>query len=134
MGFSLSRFLAENRDTIIPEWVDRLLRVGDRYTERPRVELMGTVSEAYDANTRVLLKNDYTAINRFIDKIIKMRLHEGFPLSDVQMAFELFRIICLPLLARETTASELADAVIKINRCMTHTIHRFSDRFQAADD
>lgn len=131
MGFSLSRFLVENRETIIPEWVDSLLQVGSRYAERPREELLSTVSEAYDANTQVLLKGDYTAINRFIDKIIRLRLDDGFPLSDVQMAFELFRSIILPLLATTATAAELAAAVIKVNRCMTHTIHRFSDRFQA---
>ncbi|MFH1982273.1 MAG: ATP-binding protein [Pseudomonadota bacterium] len=131
MGFSFSRFLAENRETIVPEWVDRLMRVGDRYPARPRKELLSTISEAYDANTQALLKDDYTAINRFIDKIIRLRLDDGFLLSDVQMAFELFRSISLPLLATVTTAAELTAAVIKINRCMTHTIHRFSDRFQA---
>ena len=131
MGFPLSRFLDENRETIIHEWIDRLLRVGDRYPERPRKELLATISEAYDANTEVLLRNDYTAINQFIDKIISLRLDDGFALSDVQMAFELFRSIMLPLLARETTIAELSAAVTKLNRCMTHTIHRFSDRFQA---
>jgi hypothetical protein len=82
MGFSLSGCLATNRETIILDWVDRLLtHVGGPYAERPREELLATVAEACNANTRILFKDDYTTIDGFIDKISKLRLDEGFLLT-----------------------------------------------------
>ncbi|MFO7667910.1 MAG: ATP-binding protein [Desulfobacterales bacterium] len=132
MGFSLEDFLKEKRALIIDQWVDHLkTRVGPRYTERPREELFGTVTEAYDANTHVLLYNDFSYIDRFIEKISQMRLKAGFLLSDVQMAFELFRTVAPPLIAVDTTAEEFLAATTRINDCLTYTIHRFSDYFQA---
>jgi hypothetical protein len=83
MGFSLSGFLAANRETIILDWVDRrLTHVGDRYAERPCEELLATVRKAYETNTRVPLKGDYTAIDGFIGKITTLRLDEGFYLHS----------------------------------------------------
>ena len=132
MGFSLAAFFKENRAVIITQWVDLLkTQVSPRYAERPRKELTATVSQAYDANTRVLLHNDFTYIDRFIEKISQMRLKAGFPLSDVQMAFELFRTVVPPLIAAETTVGEFLTAATQINRCLTYTIHRFSNYFQA---
>jgi len=132
MGFSLAAFLKENRTIIINQWVDKLkTQVSLQYAERPRKELMSTVSQAYDANTRVLLHNDFSYIDRFIEKISQMRLKAGFSLSDVQMAFELFRTVAPPMIASETTVDEFLATTTRINRCLTYTIHRFSNYFQA---
>jgi PAS domain S-box-containing protein len=132
MSFSLENFLEKNRAAVIKEWVHLLkTRVSPRYAERPRKELISTVTQAYDANTRVLLYNDFSHIDRFIEKISQMRLKAGFSLSDVQMAFELFRTVVPPLIAAETNASEFLSATTRINNCLTYTIHRFSDYFQA---
>ena len=131
MKFSLADFHSRNRKKIIEEWVTRLsAEVGNRYSERPREELFGTCSEAFEANLRVLANNDFSYINRFIDKITQMRLEAGFPLSDVQMAFELYRIIVIPLLAMETTIDEFHECIARVNNCLAYTIHRFSDHFQ----
>jgi hypothetical protein len=132
MGFSLASFLEKNRAIIITEWVDQLnTRVSPRYAERPRKELMATVTQAYDANTHVLLHNDFSYIDRFIEKISQMRLKAGFSLSDVQMAFELFSTVAPPMIAAETTVEEFLATTTQINRCLTYTIHRFSNYFQA---
>lgn len=132
MGFSLAEFLEKRRDQIISEWIKGVqTRIGKRYAGRSREEIMGTVTEAFDANVRLLLFDDFSCINTFIAKITKMRLATGFALSDVQMAFELFRSVTVPLLARETTVEEFAETIAVINRCLTHTIHRFSDLFQS---
>ena len=132
MGFQLEQFLIDKRGAIIEEWVDRLkTQVGDQYTKRPREELVGTVSAAFDANLSMMSYNDCAPIDEFIMKITSLRLGAGFLLSDVQMAFELFRIIVLPLVATQTTSEELLMVATAINRCLTHTIHRFSDHFQA---
>ncbi len=132
MGFDLADFFQSKRDDIIKDWIYRLkYTVSDQYAARPLEELMQTVSGAYDAEVDFVLKADYEKINVFIDKITRMRLEAGFLLSDVQKAFEFFRKITIDFLIPETTQSELADAVVRMNDCLSYTIHRFSDHFQS---
>ncbi len=132
MGFVLEKFLINRREAIIAEWIDRLMtEAGSQYAKRPRQELVGTVSAAYDANLSVLVRDDFHPIDQFIRKITALRLEAGFLLSDVQTAFEIFRSIALPLIAAETTKDEFHRVVTAINRCLTYTIHCFSDHFQA---
>lgn len=131
MGFSLAEFHRRKGLIIHRQWVDMLHReVGNQYTLRPLHELMGTVSEALEANYHVLVYSNFRYIDEFIEKITRMRLGAGFLLSDVQKAFELYRIIVIPLLAKETTIEEFEENVTKINHCLAYTIHRFSDLFQ----
>lgn len=132
MGFCLSTFFNANRDEIIGRWVELLKTdVGPQYAARPRRELLGTVSKAYDAEVDVIISSDYEKINGFITEITKMRLEAGFRLSDVQKAFELFRRLVIDLLIHETTLAEFSDSVVRMNDCLNYTIHRFSDYFQA---
>ncbi len=132
MSFCLSAFFDTHREAIIQRWVELLkTEVGQQYAARPRQELLGTVSKAYDAEVDVILKNDYARINAFIYEITKMRLEAGFLLSDVQKAFELFRRLAIELLITQTTLAEFSDSVIRMNGCLDYTIHRFSDYFQA---
>ena len=132
MGFVLEKFLINNREAIISDWIDRLMtEAGIQYAKRSHQELVRTVSAAYDANFSVLVHDDFTPIDQFIRKITTLRLEAGFLLSDVQMAFEIFRSIALPLIAAETTADEFMPIVTDVNRCLIYTIHRFSDHFQA---
>jgi PAS domain S-box-containing protein len=131
VGFDLAGFHLAHRERILQEWIDRLrTEVGDRYAERPRRELQGTVSEALDAYYHVLANNDFGPINAFIDKITRMRLEAGFQLSLVQKAFELYRSIILRLMVPHTAVEEFCDAAQSVNRCLAYTIHRFSDHFQ----
>jgi len=131
VGFDLLGFINYNRSQIIEKWARRLhTEVGEQYSQRPLEELVGTVTEAFDANSYVIVHNDFSYINRFIDKITRMRLEAGFPLSDVQKAFELYRSIVIPLLARETNIEDFHENITKINHCLAYTIHRFSDHFQ----
>ncbi len=132
MGFELETFLIDKREAIIELWVDRLkTEAGAMYARRPRQELFGTVTAAYDANFSVLVQDDFNPIDQFIRKITTLRLEAGFLLSDVQTAFEIFRSIALPLIAAETAKDEFLPLVTAVNRCLTYTIHRFSDHFQA---
>ncbi len=131
MGFNLAEFNQRNHRKILHLWASRLHReVGEQYARRPVQELLGTVSEALEANHQVLIHEDYRYIDRFIDKITRMRLEAGFLLSDVQKAFELYRSIVIPLLAEATSIGEFCENVTKINQCLAYTIHRFSDHFQ----
>ena len=132
MKFSLAAFLQHRRSEIIGEWVNQLkTEAGEQYAGRPRQELYGTATEAFDAEYNVLVNDDFNYINKFINKITKMRLEAGFLLSDVQKAFELFRSIVIPLLVKETTLEEFFETITMLNKCLSYTIHRFSDHFQS---
>lgn len=124
------RWLDENRDEIIYEWTERLQRVSESYRQRPREELVGTVTEAFDANTEALGSGSPARIERFIDYITKKRLEAGFPLSDVQKAFELYRLILIRRLKAFGFQDLLTQSIESVNACLSHTIHRFSDHFQ----
>ncbi|MGM0538309.1 MAG: two-component system sensor histidine kinase NtrB [Thermodesulfobacteriota bacterium] len=128
MGFSIDEFHHRHRDVIIQEWVNKLEEM--YHYSRPRKELFQTCTDAFEANYWVIVRDDYEHIDRFIQHITRMRLEAGFLLSDVQKAFELYRIIVIPLLAQETTPQEFCANVTKINHCLAYTIHRFSDHFQ----
>lgn len=130
-GFSFETLLHRHRDRIIREWRDRLLKeVSDHYARRDPDELAVTTARAYDAFAQVLADNDYTAVNRFINEITKVRLESGFPLDDVQKAFELFRQIIVPVLVDESPRSFLSRNIEQVNTCLAYTIHRFSNHFQ----
>jgi len=89
-----------------------------------------TITWAVDANYHVLVEGDYNPINEFIDKITQMRLGAGFLLSDVQKAFELYRIILIDLVIPNSPKKELHRILERLNLCLAYTMNRFSDHFQ----
>lgn len=123
-------WLIDNQDDIIDEWVVRLSQLSPAYRRRPTSELYLTVTDAFRANLQALENGDLARIEQFIDFITKKRLLAGFPLSDVQGAFELFRDIVVARLCDPSLAELLAESVPRINACLAYTIHRFSDYFQ----
>jgi PAS domain S-box-containing protein len=128
----LSRILTSYRDQMISEWVHRLHSgVSERYSGRPLEELYITVSRANDAVFAVLVDNDYSRIDAHIEWITKIRLQGGFPLSEVQNAYELYRTALLPILARELTGPDLLHALEKTNECLHYTIKKFSNYYQS---
>jgi PAS domain S-box-containing protein len=126
----LLRWLRAHADSIVEEWVDILHKLSPSYSRRPREELVGTVTEAFLADLEFLSHNRLTRIEHFIDYITEKRLAAGFPLSDVQKAFELFRDIVTRRLVAERRLKLLAQSVEPINACLSYTIHSFSDHFQ----
>ena len=130
-AFNFAPFLTRYREAIIEEWVHRLhTQSGSQYAARPVEELYGTVTEAYEADYQVLVHDDFRAMDQFIEKITRLRLTAGFPLSQVQNAFELFREVAVPLLAKEFSGQQFFKSIPPINRCLAYTIRRFSDYFQ----
>jgi PAS domain S-box-containing protein len=130
-AFSFEKLLSRYREQIIHRWQERLFSgVSENYAARDPEELAVTTARAYDAFAKVLADNDYTAINQFINEITKIRLESGFPLDDVQKAFELFRQIIVPILVDESPRSVLSRNIEQVNTCLAYTIHRFSDHFQ----
>ncbi len=120
----------EHEAELIEIWVDRLHVLSQAYNQRPVAELFETVSQAFRANAEVLTTGRYDRIEYFIDYITRKRLESGFPLSDVQRAFELFRSVLIEQLQTKGLKHLLAGAVGPINECLSYTIHRFSDHFQ----
>ena len=102
---TLREILEAHRDEIIREWAHRLHgEVSPRYSDRPLEELIRTTSESAEAYYAVLVHEDFAKIDTFIEKISRVRLQGGFSLPEVQKAFELYRTILLPILAREMEA------------------------------
>jgi len=129
---TLDEILNKYRKSIIIEWVHRLhTEVSPRYQERPREELFSTVSRAFDAGTAVLLFDDYTLIDAHIEWITRLRLEGGFLLSDVQNAYELYRICLVPILVKEQEGVDLLRAILRLNTFLLYTIKKFSNFFQS---
>ncbi len=112
------------------EWMKRLSVLSPSYRETTDKELSGTVSRAFQANLEYISLCSFSKIKNFIDYITRKRLKEGFPLSDVQKAFELFRVVVIKRLAQEEKFVLLAESAESINSCLSFTVHRFSDHYQ----
>ncbi|MGD9974973.1 MAG: ATP-binding protein [Desulfatirhabdiaceae bacterium] len=126
-----AEFLTRNRHHITTEWASRLkIEVSELYFRRPIDELRDTVAAAFDANYQALGFDQWNDLNRFIDKISRMRLEGGFPLVDVQKAFTLFRSIVLPLLVKTEAILTYHQSVMEIDNCLSYTIYQFSNHFQ----
>lgn len=131
MNFKWEAFLTRHRTGIVHEWQQRLKKdVSLKYAQRPVEELAMTVGKACDSFCRVMTDNDYTLINEFIHEITQIRLEAGFPLDDVQKAFELYRQIVIPLLVEESPRPLICENIQAVNVCLAYTIHRFSHHFQ----
>jgi len=129
--FDWADFLNRCRDAIIREWVKRLrMEISERYSQRPESELQQTITASFEANCRFLIFGEKDELDRFIAQISNLRLEGGFPLVDVQKAFDLFRHIVLPLLAGSCSIATFHRAVVDLNDCMGYTIYQFSDLFQ----
>jgi len=129
--FDWADFLHRYRDAIICEWVKRLrTEISERYSQRPESELLQTISASFAANCRFLIFSEKDELDRFIAQISNLRLEGGFPLVDVQKAFDLFRHIVLPLLASSCSIETFHRTVVDLNDCMGYTIYQFSDLFQ----
>lgn len=133
----LSDILDRYRRSIIKEWVRRLhTEVSPRYSVRLVGELRKTISAAYDAYCAAILDNDYSKVDRVVEDIGHFRFQAGFGLSEVQKAFELFRFLVVPVIVQEMKDSvpETVSALGRLDVCLSYTIHRFSDYFQAISE
>lgn len=129
---SLADLLKRHRNTIIDIWVRRLKKeVSPKYSALPIENLCKTITRVTDANFEALIKNDYRLLDETIQWIAHMRSRSGFSLTEIQKAFELYRSILTEFFEKEFEIKEVFSAIQKINEIMAHTIHRFSDYYQA---
>ncbi len=127
-------WLDANKTDILRQWVEGLPDVSCRYAQRPPSELRHTVRGAFLAYREALATGRMDRIDKFIGYITRKRLKTGFPLSDVQKAFELFRAIVIDRLREPVNRHLLSRAIRPLNACLSHTIHGFSDHFQLMHD
>ncbi len=128
----LAQILEKHKGGIMEEWARRLhTEAGERYSSRPLEELVSTISEAIDAFFATLTQADHSKMDALIERIAKLRLEGDFSLSEVQMAFELYRPVLLPILMKEFEGPPLFEALEKVNDGMSYAIRKFSDYFQS---
>lgn len=129
---NLHEILKTHRKHIVDEWVHRLhTEVSERYSVRPLDELVRTVSRANEGNYALLIHNDFSKIDHHIQWITNLRLKEGFSLSEVQNAYELYRTVLFPILPNELDEKNLQDALRRMNYTLFYTITKFSNYFQS---
>jgi len=87
--------------------------------------------DAVDANYAALVNRDFSKIDKFIEWIANKRFTAGFALSEVQMAFEYYRTITIPIIMKELPGNKIAPALERLNNCLVYTIIKFSDYFQS---
>lgn len=132
---NLAKILETYRTGLIEEWVRRLhAEVSPAYAAQTIDALYATVSTVAEANYAALVENDFSLLDDFVENIGQTRASSGFSLSDVQKAFELYRSVLLPILGKEMKGSLLIDSIEQINDCLSYTIHKFSDYFQALSE
>jgi len=102
----------------------------DKYRQEPFETVLAINLDAVDANYAAVVNRDFSKIDIFIERIAKKRFSAGFSLSDVQMAFEYYRIITIPMITKELSADKITEALERLNNCLAYTIVKFSDYFQ----
>lgn len=102
-----------------------------RYHREPQQDLLSRMNHAAIAFRQVMLHDDWTDLKEFITSIAQKRFSEGFKVSEVQKAFELYRQTLVPLLFAEIEAEELEPVITKLQECMLFTITQFSEFFQS---
>ncbi len=127
----IAEILILNRDRIIDQWIKMLSReVSPRYSVQPLEVLRQTITAAADANFAALTHHDFSKIDAFIEWIGKLRSKQGFSQSEVQNAFEIYRVMLLPILAREMDVEKLVPVIERLNEILSFTVRRFSDYYQ----
>ncbi len=127
----LEHLLRKHRDAIIEAWVARIPTLSERYSQRPVEELRGNVTQATDATFSFVIENDRSNMDIFIERFTAMRLDVGFTLSEVQAAWELYRTVTVPILLKELDPPLVRESLEKLNECLSYSISKFSEHFEA---
>ncbi len=127
----LVAYLRANAEEIVEQWVHEAARLGPNYRKRSLGELQDTISQSFNANLESITLGEAAPLDDFVEFITALRLEASFGLSEVQKAFDLFRIIVSERLCRQAAPPWLGPALSAVNRCVSYQIHRFSDKFQA---
>jgi PAS domain S-box-containing protein len=123
--------LGKHHLEVVDRWVGRLLNdVSSPYHHQDAAELRPLVAQAADGYRLVLDGGTWGDLDTFITFIARMRLSQGFKLSDVQKAFMVYQQVVTPILIRKGRGEELEEALFRLGNCISETVGKFSDFFQ----
>ncbi|MDR3567220.1 MAG: ATP-binding protein [Syntrophobacteraceae bacterium] len=125
------QFFLGNHERIIDFWTRSLH--GDksiRYQYEPFADLRSSINRAGLAFFHFMVEGDRGELDRFISHIAHRRFSEGFKVSEVQKAFELYRGTLIPFLFEQMEPRQVEGILLKLQGCMVSTITHFSEHFQ----
>lgn len=123
--------LGKHHAEIVDAWVNELHHdQSSQYVHEAEADLRPLVNQATDAFRLVLNGGDWDDLDAFITYIARRRLSQGFKLSEVQKAFMLYQQVVTPILIREARDEEIDEAIIRLCKCISQAVGRFSDFFQ----
>lgn len=131
----LARLLEDLHEEIVRRWVGTVLSDrSSRYASEGEQVLLPLMNRSARAFRLALCNDDWAEHDAFINMIARKRLAEGFKLSEVQGVFQLYARTLIPLLIPRVEPERLAPVLLDLNRCMAHTVGRFSEYFQDLHD
>ena len=131
----IKTFFHEYHEEIASSWFKTLhADPSNRYRLEPPVDLRNRIYFATLAFRRAILLDDWTDLKEFITQIAQKRFSQGYKVSEVQRAFELYRQTLSPLLFLRMDPAMLEPVIMKVQECMIFAITRFSEYFQSIHD
>ena len=127
---TLTDWLETHRQDLIAGWIRRVVEQSEYYRKRPLEELEWTISESFTANLQAIKTGNVETLDNFVAFITRLRLEAGFPLSEVQKAFDAYRSILLPSILSPPLLERALASLKAVNACVFYQIHRFSEEFQ----
>ena len=125
------KLLKQNRFEIIDKWVTMAIELGPNYSRRTTPEMHNTINRSFQANLEALATGSSKSVDEFVAFITVLRLEAGFPLSEVQKAFDLYRVILFSDYFADHWAPWAPRALTAVNYWVSYQIHKFSDEFQS---
>jgi PAS domain S-box-containing protein len=127
----VKQFFHQRHEKIVDEWFNSLHSDPSiRYHKEPAEDLKNRITTAALAFRRAILEDDLSDLKNFITQIAQMRFRQGFRVSEVQKAFELYRQTLIPLLFEDLETEQLSPMILKLQDCMFYTTTHFSEFFQ----
>jgi len=123
-------WLRTHQQEIVEKWISRARSLSPHYQASSQEELHTTISRSFEANRLALESGSAEPLIAFVDFITELRLRAGFPLSAVQKAFDLYRIILTGRVLSPEPPRASLEILEAVNSCVSYQIHRFSDQFQ----
>ena len=124
-------FFQQRHDLIVDLWFRSLHHDrSSRYHREPPQDLRARLNRAAEAFRRVMLHDDWVYLKVFINQIAEKRFNQGYKVSEVQKAFELYRQTLIPLVLADLETDQLEPTLMKLQECMVFAITQFSEYFQ----
>lgn len=124
-------FFHQRHELVVDSWFRSLHHDrSSRYHREPPQDLRARLNRAAEAFRQVLLHDEWVHLTVFITQIAEKRFNQGYKVSEVQKAFELYQRTLIPLLFADLATELLQPVLMKLQDCMVFAITQFSEYFQ----